>query len=521
MASPGSLKAHLDEAFAKGRTVTRIGPQPGPQVALLSCTVPEVLFGGARGGGKTFGWQLKWLIKARRYGAAFNAIMFRREMPAADDAIESARQLYGAAGAAYHKIDRQFTFRNGARIRFRPLYNSDDADKYQGQNVSDAAVEEAQQHESSAAIDKLWGALRSTAGVPAQLILTANPGGAGNSWLKSRFIDPAPGGMKILRQELPNGRTHRRVYIPSRVENNRILLARDPDYVSRLYLVGSAALVRAWLEGDWGAIEGAFFDKWRAEKHIIAPFKIPDHWTRFTSLDWGYAKPFSIGWWAVVGDDCMVHGRVLLRGTLVRYREWYGVQRVAGGRFVPAVNEFGMANMSGDPRPNVGVRLDADVVARAMLALEARAGEAIDYRIADPAIFASESGPSVGEQFAGEGVAWLPADNKRAPGWAQMRARMLGEGGDPVTGEGGAPMAVWFETCADSIRILPGLPHDRAKAEDLDTDSEDHIADETRYAMMSRPWARPEERPDPARYGANITIDEAWALGGADSDRIK
>jgi hypothetical protein len=88
--------------------------------------------------------------------------------------------------------------------------------------------------------------------------------------------------------------------------------------------------VRAWLEGDWTVIEGAYFDCWRYEQHVVQPFEVPAHWARFRSMDWGSAKPFSVGWWAIVSDDYYVPraeggpDRLLPRGALVRYREWCG-----------------------------------------------------------------------------------------------------------------------------------------------------------------------------------------------------
>src|SRR5208282_830794 len=131
-----------------------------------------------------------------------------------------------------------------------------------------------------------------------------------------------------------------------------------PGYVARLGMVGSPQLVRAWLEGDWSAIEGAFFTEWNEDKHVVTPFAIPNTWLRFRSADWGSYSPFSIGWWAVCtddyavpsdggdllgtelmvasnieqqGDDDKLRGssaggglRVIPRGALVRYREWYG-----------------------------------------------------------------------------------------------------------------------------------------------------------------------------------------------------
>ena len=86
------------------------------------------------------------------------------------------------------------------------------------------------------------------------------------------------------------------------------MLAADPEYINNLYLVGSAQLVQAWLDGDWNAVEGAFFDGWSV-RNVVSPFEIPDDWLRFRWMDWGFASPFSVGWWAVVGDDILVPDR--------------------------------------------------------------------------------------------------------------------------------------------------------------------------------------------------------------------
>jgi hypothetical protein len=225
-------------------------PQAGPQHALVACPFPEILFGGARGGGKTDGILGKYAIKSERYGEHFNAIFFRREMPQTDDLIERAKAIYIPLGAEWKEQTKMFRMPGGGRIRFRPLYNTMDAQKYQGQNLTDVAVEEAGNFPSPEPIDMIFGAMRSTAGVPTQMILTANPGGPGQGWIKHRYIDPAPLGLKELHRDLGDGvMSHAYCYIPSRVSDNRILLAADPKYVERLRLVGTEALVRAWLDG--------------------------------------------------------------------------------------------------------------------------------------------------------------------------------------------------------------------------------------------------------------------------------
>lgn len=465
-------------------------PQRGPQKSLIECPCPEIFFGGARGGGKTDGVLGKYAIKVGAYGKGFNGVFFRKEIPMLDDAIERSKEIYFRLSGRWHDQKKTWTFRNGARLRFRPLERTSDADKYQGQNITDACVEEAGQYPDPAPIDRLNGVLRSAAGVPTQLILTGNPGGAGQQWIKIRYIDPCPEGMQVLSRKLPNGAEHRYVFIPSRLQQNRLLMQADPSYVNRLYLVGSKKLVDAWLEGDWSAIEGAFFDCWSSD-HVIQPFPIPEHWTRFRSGDWGSARPFSIGWWAVASDDHLTKDGWIPRGAMVRYREWYGVRKRIDGSF----------------EPNQGVKMYAEEVAKGIL--EREKGESIDYSVLDPSAFADAGGPSIADRMRGEGVYFRRADNKRVArkgamgGWDQLRARLKGEDfGEPM---GQRPMIYCFSTCIHSIRTIPALQHDGIRTEDLDTDMEDHAADEWRYGCMSRPYitSTPEEETELARdaYG--------------------
>ena len=444
-------------------------PQPGPQHALIKCPAKEVLFGGARGGGKTDGIIGKNGIRQKILGRKFNGVVFRQEMPQADDMIERSHEVYGPLGATFNKVQSQWTFAEGGRLRFRPLESVKDAAKYQGQNLTDAVIEEAGNYAAPDPIDRLWGALR---GADVRMTLAANPGGPGSSWIKQRFhIDTCPQGMKIFKDLLPNGATHTRCYIPSKVTQNKALLRSDPEYVNRLYLVGSKELVRAWLDGDWNAIEGAFFDCW-SPQHIISPFEIPHDWHCFRSFDWGSASPFSCGYWAVATDDLKRPEGIIPRGAMVRFNEWYG----ASG-------------------PNKGLKLTTEQVAAGII----ERGGKREYSgcVADPAIFAEDGGPSRAEVFLRNGVFWQRADNKRVGrngmmgGWDEMRQRMIGNGS--------RPMIYCFSTCKDSIRTIPALPHDQTRPEDVDTNSEDHAPDDWRYACMSRPWVN--ERATSANRG--------------------
>lgn len=457
-------------------------PQAGPQKALIDCPLSEIFFGGARGGGKTDGVLGKWALKEKRYGSHFNAVMFRRTTVSSEDAIERSKQIFEPLGAKFNEAKLRWRMPNGGRVAFAYLDSIDDAQEYQGRNLTDAWVEEAGQYPDPAPIDRLFGVLRSAQGVPVQLILTANPGGSGQHWIAARYgLIPFPRTPRIVTRELSNGRLHKAAVIPSRITDNRLLLSGDPGYYDRLHLVGSAALVKAWLEGDWSAIEGAFFDCWDARKHVKEPFAIPTDWTRFRSFDWGSASPFSVGWWAVVGDD--THG--MPRGALLRYREWYGA----------------------DPTTRRGLKLTTEEVARGILARDE--GEKIAYSVADPAIFAEDGGPARSEVFNRNKVYFRPADNRRVSGngamggWDEMRQRLKGRDG--------IPMLYAFETCRDFIRTVPTLPHDPKRPEDVDTDAEDHAADEARYACMSRPWVRsaePQRVREPSGYRSRDEDDD-------------
>jgi len=484
-------------------------PQEGPQHDYCCCPLPEVFLGGARGGGKTDAVLGKWAIKDRRYGTHFNATMFRRTTVSANDAVERSKQIYGSLGGRFHEQKLLWRMPNGGRVNFSYLDTVEDAEGQQGRNLTDAWVEEVGQYATPAAIDKLFGVLRSSHGVPVQLTLTGNPGGSGQHWLRDRYqLHPFPRRPKVLTRKLPDGSLHKVAVIPSRLENNKILLDSDPGYKSRLYLVGTAQLVKAWLEGDWTAIEGAFFSEWSNEQHVISPFAIPEHWLRFRSGDWGSYSPFSIGWWAVVGDDFKLStdsvqaGKLgaLPRGALVRYREWYGT---------------------------VGGKLTADQVGKGIASRERDDRNKLTYGVLDPSAFKEDGGPSIAERIndellAAKLAAFIPADNARVArqtgdpakagpmgGWDQVRARLVGsakrlqDGG--INWSTGRPAIYFFSTCTDSIRTIPVLQHDQSRAEDLDTDAEDHAADDVRYACLSRPWIKSLAKDDAVKrdsYGA-------------------
>lgn len=435
-------------------------PQEGPQTALIECPVFEVFYGGARGGGKTESSIGDWLQHSSLYGEDAIGIFVRRKFKQLAEVIARTKQLFPKLGGKYNEQKAEWRMANGARLKFVYLERDSDAEEYQGHNYTRVYVEEVTNFPSPGPINKLRATLRSGAGVPVGMRLTGNPGGPGHNWVKDRYINPNPKGYEIVNEECEveiDGvvQTVRldRVFIPSKLGDNMLLLRNDPTYVLRLRQSGSEALVKAWLEGNWDIVDGAYFAEFDEAKHVIDRNTI--RWAtpqtvRFRSFDWGSAKPFSVGWWAIAdgtwGD--------LPSGAIFKYREWYGASGV-----------------------NKGLHMTADKVSTEILKIEK--DERIRYAVGDPSIFIRNGGPSIAESMAQ--CRWRRADNKRLPGWEQIRQRLAGD-------TDGRPMIYFGDNCEDTIRTLPVLQHDEDNVEDLDTDGEDHAADEIRYACMSRPW---------------------------------
>ena len=65
--------------------------------------------------------------------------------------------------------------------------------------------------------------------------------------------------------------------------------------------------------------------------------------------------------------------------------------------------------------------------------------------------------------------------------------------------DNGFPMMYVFRNCKAFIRTIPLLQYDEHRPEDLDTDGEDHVADEVRYFCMSRP-IKPRIASQPDEY---------------------
>lgn len=467
-------------------------PQPGPQVMACVCPADIVLFGGSRGGGKSDCAIGRQVLGGMRYGYKWNGLFIRKNYKHFAELRRRIKELIRFGLPAKLKggdsQTNRLIFENGALVLLTAIERPDKLEFFQGQQFSEISIEEGCQFSFiEDMIEKLKGCMRSPHGVPCRMFITANPGGAGHGQVQARFKlgkigleqGVAPG--QFIRDD--SGETM--VFIPSSVDDNKVLCNNDPQYVNRLKSIKDPMLRRAWLEGDWDVIMGGFFTDVWSSRNVLPRFRVPGHWPRYVGFDFGSAKPFSVGWYAVAGGEFIPElGRALPKGALVRFYEWYGCVK---------------------DQPNTGIRLDSPKIAERIVVIEAQhrllgQGASVD-RISDPAVFKQEDGPSIAEKMAMVGVVWRKGDNQRIPGWDNVRSlmrgrivdtRTVGEGPDAYEMPVYEPMLYATDNCQHFLRIIPTLERDDHNFEDLDTTQEDHIADELRYICASRPEAGPQ-----------------------------
>lgn len=435
-------------------SVTLVMEQPNKKQAMFfEDSHKHVGFGGARGGGKS--WAVRWkaILLALFYGGIQILIVRRTYPELMNNHIRPMRLLlYGIA--RYVDKEKCFYFDNGSRIQFDYCARDSDLDHFQGTEYDVEFFDEATQL-SEYQIKTIIACLRGVNDFPKRIYYTMNPGGQSHHYFKRIFID-----RNFQGSENPDEYS----FIQSLVTDNVALMESDPEYVEQLKNLPEK-LRRMWLEGDWSIAEGMFFEDFvigdeEAQRthqwtNVIEPFDIPDYWTIYRSFDWGYNKPFSVGWWAVSRD-----------GVLYRILEWYGCMR----------NEA-----------NVGIQWNADKVFARIREIEQEhpwlVGKEI-IGVADPAIWQKTTGISIEEIASQNGIYFTKADNNRIAGWQQMHYRFAFD-------QNGKCKMYIFNTCKDTIRTLPTLLYDEHKVEDLDTSMEDHIADEMRYMCNRVPIEPP------------------------------
>jgi len=449
-------------------------PEPSEkQWSFLKDQHKYVAFGGARGGGKSWAVRIKAVLLCETY-PGIKVMIVRKTYPELRaNHIRPLCDLLRCNAdrslrfADYNDSKKEIHFPNGSMILFRYCDTDKDADRFQGTEVDVLFVDEATQQPEER-MDKLRACVRGVNGFPKRIYYTCNPGGIGHGWMKRLFID---------RSYHPEERPEDYAFIQSLVTDNAALMETDPDYIKKLEAL-PPKLRKAWLYGDWDVLEGQFFEDFRTRPdmtaarkagyklseedlkaqhrwtHVIEPIDLSRGtaagWKIYRSYDFGYGKPFSCAWWAVDYD-----------GVAYRVLELYGCTDT----------------------PNEGVKWTPEHQFKEIAKIEREhpwfRGKTIQG-VADPAIWDASRGESIAETAVRYGVYFSPGDNNRVAGWMQVHYRFQFD-------ENGYARMYVFSNCRAFIRTIPLMMYDQTRAEDLDTNLEDHVADETRYFCMSRP----------------------------------
>jgi len=221
---------------------------------LLLFSRGSVLFGGARGGGKSEAC----LIGALQYVdfPEYKAGIFRLtypdlSMPGAimDRALTWLKDnpLLEKEGIApkWDSKTKTFTFPSGAKVMFGHVQHETDVGKYQGPEFHLLIIDEAVQF-SVNKITKLKGSNRKTfdSHIPLRIWYTGNPGGLSHDFFKVNFID-----------NFTN-------FIDSKYTDNPYLNQEAYESIFEDIEESDPILYRQWKYGDWEAVpEGLMFKR--------------------------------------------------------------------------------------------------------------------------------------------------------------------------------------------------------------------------------------------------------------------
>lgn len=277
----------------------------------------EILYGGARGGGKTDSG-INWLLYDVD-NPLLRALIIRRNADDLRDWVDRANLIYYQLGAKKVGNPPEFHWPSGAVFRTGHLKDEQAYTKYMGHEYQRMLIEELNQIPYEESYLRLIGSCRSTVkGLKPQVFATTNPGSVGHAWVKKRFVDPVPPGETNLKKD--------RIFIQSTIDDNPSLMNADPNYVKRVLdplKETDPVLYRAWRFGDWDVFAGQVFREFRRDKHVIKRIVPRSDMPHFLSFDWGYRDPFAAHAHAVIkmsaGGDKF--------NRVVTYQEWYGTEK--------------------------------------------------------------------------------------------------------------------------------------------------------------------------------------------------
>jgi hypothetical protein len=483
----------------------------GNQGLALNCPCNHILLHGTRGSGKS-DVQLMYFRRfvGQGYGHAWRGIIFDREYKNLEDLIAKSRrwfpQFKDGARFLANNSQLKWVWPTGEELFFRTLAKEEDYWRYHGHEYAYIGHNELTKNPNGSLYDMIMscnrtsfipednpikmadGSVKILPEIPLVVLSTTNPYGVGRNWIKQKFIDKAESGEIFYKEaEIFNPRTQKKeilrksfVHLFMSYKDNKYL---SPEYVLELESITDPNKRKAWLEGDWDITSGGMFDDvFKTNKNVVKPFNIPQSWKIFRSFDWGSSKPFSVGWWAESdGSDYMANDgsyHSTIRGDLFRIGEWYGWN----GEANTGLRMLNVEIATHIVKREIGMGIFNRVVA-------GPADNSVND-IIDGKSVAMQMGKSVkidGKQY--RGVTWTKSNKKagsRKLGWELMRQGFANATPDEGSLIRDKPAIFIFNTCQDGfLRTVPSIPRDLKDPDDVDTDSEDHCADESRYAVLS------------------------------------
>lgn len=488
--------------------------QPIPrssQALALDTRCHHTLYTGARGPGKTD----TQLMRFRRrvglgYGGYWRGVIFDREYKNLDDLVNKSKRWFSRYedGAKFLEAakDYKWVWPTGEELLFRVAKSESDYWNYHGQEFPYMGWNELTKYPTPKLYDDMMSTNRSSfipekdtprklnsvgkvvgydtvdgaplPEIPLEVFSTCNPFGVGHGWVKRRFIDVAPYG-KVVRTvtRVFNPRTQRdediektQVTIFGSYRENIYL---SPEYVAELESIKDENKKKAWLLGSWDIVAGgAIDDVWQRHIHVLPRFRIPDSWYVDRSFDWGSSHPFSVGWWAEAnGEEAILpDGRTFCPppGTLIQIFEWYGTREIGTNEGI---------KMSA-PDIARGIKQIDDMLVREHWIAESPWAGPADNQIRD----VRESDVETIEiKMAKEGVRWTESD--KSPGSRKIGLQLIRDRLEASIKREGQGL-YFMQNCVASIGILPTLPRDETKLDDVDTEAEDHPYDMTRYRVL-------------------------------------
>jgi hypothetical protein len=443
------------------------------QWKLHNARARQILYGGAAGGGKSHATRWDAIIFAL-LNPGFSGYLFRRKRTELIGThIRRIKQDLGNTGLGqYSETRNAFEFYNGSVIYMCFADQEDDVHKYLSEEMHWVGFDEASQMTPTQlgfiiTRSRLggWKPTENDGRLP-RIIFATNPGGPSHSYLKRKFkmgIIPAEQEFNDDTMVDPRLKDHKgwtAIFIPASMSDNSYL---DLDYGAAFGAL-SPELREAYANGNWDVVVGQAIHNLSRAKHCIRQWVPPAHWTKFMAIDWGMAKPFSIGWYCVseggllkdVGQDPSVSepaGRYIPAGAVVRFHEWYGW----------------------NGKEDQGCRLDPLRVAQEIKRIESELGIRVDYRVADTEMWGTKGGPSPMDYFGQEGIYCRQSVKDRARNYNEMISRLAGATDFQIKGvEGEHPMFFITANCEHFWRTVPTLQIDGTSPEKGPSDKEEN-----------------------------------------------